>query len=144
MTLASLTRDDARAAPKQALLVALRHDHPWRGELLFAASDTPFADGFLHREHAAHPRLLDVLLDETTSKERLVLSGIDLEAPEPLPPLAPYPAWDVASETLGEVTADLADLGVDERDEDVLAGVATEVRDLGWFAQDPPRDNRSR
>lgn len=83
--LARLTRRPEEAAPKQALAVALRPDHPWHGELLFLAAETPLADGFLRREHVAHPRLLDVLLDEATSNERLVLRAIDLALPEPLP-----------------------------------------------------------
>src|SRR5262245_7677891 len=86
VALASLERREDEAAPKQALIGGLRHDHPWRGELVFLAAETPFADGFYSREHVAHRRLLDVLLKETTSSARLVLSAIDLAAPEPLPP----------------------------------------------------------
>src|SRR5262245_39262640 len=86
VALASLERREDEAAPKQALIVGLRHDHPWRGELVFLAAETPFADGFYSREHVAHRRLPDVLLKETTSSARLVLSAIDLAAPEPLPP----------------------------------------------------------
>ena len=53
--------------------------------LVFAGAETPFADGFFRREYTAHARLLEVLLDETTASERLVLAGIDLARPEPLP-----------------------------------------------------------
>jgi hypothetical protein len=89
VTLASLVRDPAQAAAKQALMVALRPDSPWRGELVFAAAATPFADGFFQREHVAHARLLDVLLKETTASERLVVASLDLGASEPLPPFTP-------------------------------------------------------
>ncbi|HEX6884042.1 MAG TPA: Gldg family protein, partial [Planctomycetota bacterium] len=87
--LARLVRVPEAAAPKQALMVALRPDHPWHGELVFLAAETPFADGFFRREHVAHPRLLDVLLKEATSNERLVLAGIDLARPAPLRAYAP-------------------------------------------------------
>lgn len=87
--LTSLVRTESQAVAKQALLVALRHHDPWHGLLVFAAAETPFADGFFRREHAAHARLLEVLLDETTSSERLVLSGIEREQPAPLPPFTP-------------------------------------------------------
>ncbi len=89
VALTELVRDESRAVAKQALMVALRHADPWHGLLVLAAAETPFADGFFRREHAAHARLLQVLLDETTSSERLVLSGIDLARPAPLPPLGP-------------------------------------------------------
>lgn len=84
--LASLVRSESAAVAKQALLVALRHPDPWHGRLVVAAAETPFADGFFRREHNAHARLLEVLLEETTSSERLVLAGIDLARPAPLPP----------------------------------------------------------
>ncbi|MSR62451.1 MAG: hypothetical protein EXS08_08400 [Planctomycetes bacterium] len=86
--LSTLARDESRALPKQALLVDLAHDEPGRGELVFAGAATPFEDGFLHREHVAHGRLLDVLLRETTSPERLVFAAVERAAPAPLPPLS--------------------------------------------------------
>jgi hypothetical protein len=82
--LASLAHASEVAAPKQALAVALRSDRPWHGELVFLAAETPFADGFFRREHAAHARLLDVLVDEATTNERLVLAEVELAQPEPL------------------------------------------------------------
>ena len=39
--LSTLTRDEAHALPKQALLVDLVHDEPGRGELVFAGAATP-------------------------------------------------------------------------------------------------------
>jgi len=83
----TLVRDESRALPRQALMVDLVHDEPGRGELVFAGAATPFEDGFLHREHVAHGRLLDVLLRETTSPERLVFAAVERDAPAPLPPL---------------------------------------------------------
>lgn len=87
--LASLARDESRAVAKQALLVALRPAQPWQGTLVFAAAPTPFEDGFFHRERVAHGRLLDVLLDDFTARERLLTSALATTRPEVLPAFAP-------------------------------------------------------
>jgi len=70
------------SVPKQALLVDLVPDDPRAGELFFAGSDSPFADGFLTREHAAHRRLVQVLVEHTTSAERRVLLDVPPLEPE--------------------------------------------------------------
>ncbi len=87
--LASLTRSESTAVSKQALMVALTAGDSWRGRAIFAGSTAPFEDGLLHREHAAHPRLLSTLLDECLSDERLVVAGASHEEPQPLPRLGP-------------------------------------------------------
>ncbi|HEV7517134.1 MAG TPA: hypothetical protein VGR07_12605 [Thermoanaerobaculia bacterium] len=48
----------------------------------------------------------------------------------PAPPLAPYPADDVLTDLLAELTAEASDLGVGEGDEELLAGLAEVVVDL--------------
>jgi hypothetical protein len=88
-SLASIARDESRAVAKQALLVALRPAKPWHGTLVFAAAPTPFEDGFFHRERVAHGRLLAVLLDEFTARERLLTSALATTRPEVLPAFAP-------------------------------------------------------
>jgi len=85
IALAALVPAPGEAVAKQALLVDLVPDDPWRGELVFAAADTPFADGMLRRENVAHGRLLDVLLDQATSSERLVRARVRPALPEVLP-----------------------------------------------------------
>ncbi len=86
--LEALLPGSGEARAKQALAVGLYHDDPGRGRLVFLGADTPFANGWLSREHVAHRRLVDVLVDEATSDERLVLAGAPLARAEPLPPLA--------------------------------------------------------
>ncbi len=81
-------RAEENAVPKQPLLVALSHDDPWRGRVVVAGSTTPFENGLLHREHVAHPRLVDTILDELLSSERLVIANARIERPDPLPPLS--------------------------------------------------------
>jgi glycosyltransferase involved in cell wall biosynthesis len=49
----------------------------------------------------------------------------------PAPPLAPYPADDVLTDLLAELTAEASDLGVGEGDEELLAGLAEVVVELG-------------
>ena len=55
----------------------------------------------------------------------------------PAPPLAPYPADDVLTDLIAELTAEVSDLGVGEGDEELLAGLAEVVVDLdldmGYF-----------
>jgi glycosyltransferase involved in cell wall biosynthesis len=46
------------------------------------------------------------------------------------PPLAPYPADDVLTDLLAELTAEASDLGVGEGDEELLAGLAEVVVEL--------------
>jgi hypothetical protein len=87
VALDELVPERGERVAKQALIVGLRHDDPWHGRLVACAADTPFADGWLTREHAAHRRLVDVLVDEATSSERLVLAGAPIARPEPLPAL---------------------------------------------------------
>jgi glycosyltransferase involved in cell wall biosynthesis len=48
----------------------------------------------------------------------------------PAPPLAPYPADDVLTDLIAELTAEASDLGVREGDEELLAGLAEVVVDL--------------
>ena len=45
----------------------------------------------------------------------------------PAPPLAPYPADDVRTDLIAELTAEASDLGVGEGDEELLAGLAEVV-----------------
>jgi glycosyltransferase involved in cell wall biosynthesis len=47
-----------------------------------------------------------------------------------LPPLAPYPADDVASDLLRAVSAELCDLGAGEADDDLLGAVAAALAEL--------------
>ncbi|MEA2693573.1 MAG: hypothetical protein QOJ16_2960 [Acidobacteriota bacterium] len=49
----------------------------------------------------------------------------------PAPPLAPYPADDVLTDLIAELTAEASDLGVGEGDEELLAGLAEVVVELG-------------
>jgi glycosyltransferase involved in cell wall biosynthesis len=62
------------------------------------------------------------------------LRGVLEEGARPfraVPPLAPYPPEDLLSETLRQVSADAADLGAEESDEDLLRTVAEAVVGLG-------------
>ncbi len=55
--------------------------------------------------------------------------------PEPfraVPPLAPYPAEDVLSGLIADVSAEAVDLGVSEEDDDLLRDLAVTLLDLGW------------
>ena len=85
---ADLTPALGRPVAKQALLVGLFHDDPRRGRFFACSAETPFVDGGLARPHAAHRRLLDVLLDEATSPERLVLAAVPPAKAAPLPELS--------------------------------------------------------
>ena len=62
-----------------------------------------------------------------------MLRGVVAEAAQPfraLPPLAPYPDDDVASDLVRAVSAEMCDLGVGESDDDLLAAVAEPLAEL--------------
>lgn len=55
-----------------------------------------------------------------------------------VPPLAPYPQHDLLSALLGELSADVADLGLGDAEGDALAAIADQVVDLRLDQVGPP------
>ncbi|MFT5291980.1 MAG: hypothetical protein ACI82F_004065, partial [Planctomycetota bacterium] len=72
--LAELAPTNGIPLPKQALVVELVPDDPWRGHVLVLAATTPFEDGLLSREGVAHGNLVRSILERFTSDERLVVA----------------------------------------------------------------------
>lgn len=63
------------------------------------------------------------------------LAEVIAARPEPyraVPPLAPWPEADIGIELAAEVSGALADLGIDERDDESLRPVAEALVDLRW------------
>ncbi len=114
--------DETEEPVLAAYLARLANDEPLRRAL------GNNARRFVEREHRVE-HTADCYLEAIAE---IVRTGHVVRA---LPPLAPYSAGDVASETISQVTADMVDLGADERDEDLLSAVADEVRALGWFSR---------
>ena len=87
LSFADMTAGAGTAVAKQPLIVALSHDDPRHGRLIASGATTPFEDGLFGRPGTAHGRLLDTLLDELVSDDRLVVAGARFELPPPLPAL---------------------------------------------------------
>lgn len=76
----------ARAqAPRSALLLAeLVPTEPWRGSLAVAGSSSPFEDRELADRAAAHPELVQVLLEELAGSSRVARRALAASRPQPL------------------------------------------------------------
>ena len=85
---ADLAPERGQPAPKGALAVLLAPRDPRRGPIVLLESAEPLRDGELGREDVAHRALLDVLLANLTSPERLVAARLAVPEPERLPPLS--------------------------------------------------------
>ncbi|MEX1025603.1 MAG: Gldg family protein [Planctomycetota bacterium] len=76
------------ATPKLPLIVGLEPHDPWAGHVVALAASTPFENGALRRAGTAHVRLVETLVRQLASSERLVASQADLARADPLPPLS--------------------------------------------------------
>jgi glycosyltransferase involved in cell wall biosynthesis len=111
-----------------ACLVRLAEDEPLRREM-----------GDNARRHTAlHHTLAGSARGYADFVREVVESGA--RAFVPVPPLAPYPADDVLTDLLRDVSAEVVDLGAG-RDDDLLAEIAGVVVDLGL---DRPRREAAR
>lgn len=73
--------------PKQNLMVLLKTDDPWRGQLLTLASASPFQDGIINQPGYAHRIFLRTLVRTFTEPHRLVRARVERREPERLPPM---------------------------------------------------------
>ncbi|MBI3819915.1 MAG: Gldg family protein [Planctomycetes bacterium] len=94
VSLKSLTVDKGEPVAMQPLMVGLRHDSPFHGNILFCGATTPFIDAKPGKvgyssEGTAHWRLLKVLLDTYGSDERLVQNQAGLGRLSPIPEMSP-------------------------------------------------------
>jgi hypothetical protein len=94
----ALAPQRGQPAPKAALALLLAPRDPRRGPIVVLQSAESFRDGELEREDVAHLQLLDVLLSNLTSPQRLVVARLELPGPEPSRPLSPAAraAWRAA------------------------------------------------
>ena len=72
--------------PKQNLLVLLKPDDAWRGQLFVLASAAPFQDGIINQPGYAHRVFLQNLTLTYGAAERLVRARVEKRAPERLVP----------------------------------------------------------
>ncbi|MDG2147904.1 MAG: Gldg family protein [Planctomycetota bacterium] len=75
--------------PKQALIVWLRPEDPWRGSLMGLSSSSLFRDGMFRMQGAAHQRFAEILTSTLASSDRLALTRAEIARPSPLPALSP-------------------------------------------------------
>ncbi|HSL85132.1 MAG TPA: Gldg family protein, partial [Thermoanaerobaculia bacterium] len=80
-----LAREWGEPVAHLPLLVLLRPEDPWRGFALFAGASTPFSDQGLLMPGHAHAALVEVLLDNLASPDRLLIHRAGVVRPEPLP-----------------------------------------------------------
>ena len=77
----------ALPVPKQNLMVLLKTDDPWRGQLLVLASGSPFQDGIINQPGYAHRIFLRTLVRTFTEPQRLARARVERGEPERLPPM---------------------------------------------------------
>ena len=75
------------AVPKQNLMVLLKPDDPWKGQILVLASASPFVDGIINQPGYAHQVFLRTLARTFAEPGRLARIRVDRPAPEGLPAL---------------------------------------------------------
>lgn len=73
--------------PKQNLMVLLKTDDPWRGQILALASASPFQDGIINQSGYAHRIFLRTLVRTFTEPQRLARARVDRQEPARLPPM---------------------------------------------------------
>jgi len=73
--------------PKQNLMVLLKSDDPWQGQILVLASPSLFQDGIINQPGYAHQVFLRTLVRTFTEPQRLVRLRVERPLPERLPPL---------------------------------------------------------
>jgi hypothetical protein len=84
--LADLSQDPYQVG-KQNLMVLLKPEDPWKGQLLLLASPSPFQDSFLEQPGYGHRVFLSDLARTLASPERLVRIRVERPQPQPVPPL---------------------------------------------------------
>ena len=83
-----LTVEGGTRISRQPLITLLRPTEPLRGSVVVMASASPLRDDILRAEGFAHRRLVDVLVRNLASDDRLVLNSTEFALPEALPELS--------------------------------------------------------
>ena len=86
----SFDNDDLSAdltVPKQNLMVLLTSEDLWSGQILVAASASPFRDGIITRSGYGHAVVIKDLVRTFADPQRLVRIRVERPRPEPLPPM---------------------------------------------------------
>ncbi len=73
---------------KQNLMVLLKPEDTWRGQVLVLASSSPFRDGIFNQPGYAHQVFLQTLMRTFTDPRRLVRGRIERPTPQAIPPLS--------------------------------------------------------
>ena len=82
-----LSRELGTASTRQALMTLLRPAEPLRGSVVVMGSASPLRDDLLEAEGFAHRRLVDILVTNLASDERLVLNSTSVVRADELPEL---------------------------------------------------------
>ena len=72
--------------PKQNLLVLLKPDDPWQGQLFVLASASPFQDGIINQPGYAHRVFLQNLIRTYGQPERVLRGRVEKDGPQRLVP----------------------------------------------------------
>ena len=73
--------------PKQNLMVLLKPDDPWKGQILVLASASPFQDGIINQPGYAHQVFLRTLARTFAQPQRLVRIRVERPGAQTIPPL---------------------------------------------------------
>ncbi|MSR82717.1 MAG: hypothetical protein EXS58_07290 [Candidatus Latescibacteria bacterium] len=73
---------------KQNLMIFLKPEDPWAGQLVVLASPSPFQDPFIDQPGFGHQAFLRDLARTLAAPQRLVRIRVERPQPQPLPPLS--------------------------------------------------------
>ena len=86
-TFANADLDPTLQVGKQNLMVLLKTDDPWKGQILVLASAAPFQDGIINQPGYAHQVFLKTLVRTFAAPQRLVRIRVERTGPDQIPPL---------------------------------------------------------
>ena len=75
---------------KQNLMLLLKPEDPWKGQVLVLGSSSPFRDGILNQPGYGHRVFLKTLMRTFSDPQRLVRARIERATPPEIPPLSAY------------------------------------------------------
>ncbi|MBI2505747.1 MAG: GldG family protein, partial [Candidatus Latescibacteria bacterium] len=81
------SHDSPLQVGKQNLMVLLKPEDPWAGQMVVLASASPFQDPFIDQPGYGHQVLLRDLARTLAAPERLVRIRVERPQPQPVPPL---------------------------------------------------------
>ena len=73
---------------KQNVMLRLRHEDPWKGEILVLATSSPFRDGIFNQPNYAHRVFIQTIMRTFTDHDHIVRGRVKRPSSPPIPQLS--------------------------------------------------------